>query len=96
MKPVLIIITVAFIAQIFYAYRISVLSQKKHVAAMVMLVSTFNKTIINAKPDSTLLFLFQFSLTQLAGSFAIGIQVKEAGLFSRLLKRRSLIAVGAS
>ncbi|KAF9479831.1 hypothetical protein BDN70DRAFT_664704 [Pholiota conissans] len=63
---------VAFIAQIFYAYRISVLSQKRHVAALVTL----------------------FSLTQLAASFAIGIQVKDAGLFSRLLKRRALITVG--
>ncbi|KAF8956586.1 hypothetical protein BDZ97DRAFT_1851021, partial [Flammula alnicola] len=63
---------VAFVAQAFYAYRISVLSQKKYVAAIVML----------------------FSLIQLGGALTIGVQLKQAKLFSNFLKTNSFIAIG--
>ncbi|KAF8956569.1 hypothetical protein BDZ97DRAFT_1850938, partial [Flammula alnicola] len=62
----------AFVAQAFYAYRISVLSQKKYVAAIVML----------------------FSFIQLGGALTIGVQLKQAKLFSNFLKTNSFIAIG--
>ncbi|KAF8963770.1 hypothetical protein BDZ97DRAFT_2075663 [Flammula alnicola] len=63
---------VAFVAQSFYAHRISVLAQSKYIAAIIML----------------------FAFIQLAGAIAIGIQAKQAVLFSHFLKTNSFVTAG--
>ncbi|KAF8959217.1 hypothetical protein BDZ97DRAFT_1400919 [Flammula alnicola] len=58
---------VATISQIFYAYRLKVITKNKYLVGSIMLLS----------------------LVQLGGAIALGVQNKEAGLFSRLFSNQS-------
>lgn len=74
-------ITVAFIAEGFYAYRISLLSQSYIMAGVILLVRTctvFQKFVMG-------LSLIQLATVQLAGSIAAAVVLRNAGLFSKLL-----------
>ncbi|KAF8959898.1 hypothetical protein BDZ97DRAFT_1666590, partial [Flammula alnicola] len=58
---------VATISQIFYAYRLKVITKNKYLVGSIVLLS----------------------LVQLGGAIALGVQNKEAGLFSRLFSNQS-------
>ncbi|KDR71248.1 hypothetical protein GALMADRAFT_143953 [Galerina marginata CBS 339.88] len=63
---------VAFVSQVFYAYRIIILSQNRYIVGIILLLSCLS----------------------FSASIALGVETKNAVLFSHYLKKKNLITSG--
>jgi len=86
--------TVAFVAEGFYAYRISVLARSYWVAGLILFVSIFSSSTDGLVCDVH--SISKLAFVQLGGAIASAIVLKHAHQFTHLLGKDYSIAAGVS